>query len=182
MRLTTKRLILRDITQKDAKDLAKALNNIEISKWMSLIPYPYTTKDARWFIGKCVSNAKKKPVTVYNFFIQLKGNRKVIGCVGMSNVDRFQGTATIGYWLSQEYWRKGIIQEATTRVIDYAFKTLKLRRIDISAFVENKPSNALIRKLGFSYEGMRKKRCRSKSDGSIYDENIYGLLKEDWKH
>jgi RimJ/RimL family protein N-acetyltransferase len=61
------------------------------------------------------------------------------------------------------------------------FKKLKLRRIEVSAFVGNKASNGLIRKLGFRYEGMKRKSCRSKSDGKLHDENIYGMLRKDWK-
>ncbi|MFH1228881.1 MAG: GNAT family protein [Candidatus Aenigmatarchaeota archaeon] len=181
MRLRTKRLILRDITMKDAKDLSSAINNIDISRWLLVIPHPYTMKDAKQLINKLRDDSKKKPRSNYSFGIELAGKHGIIGAVGMSRVNIFQGTATIMYWLGQKYWRQGIMQEAVTKVIDYAFYTLKLRRIDVSAFVGNIGSNQLIKKLGFSYEGTRKERCRSKADGKIHDEFIYGLLRRDWK-
>jgi ribosomal-protein-alanine N-acetyltransferase len=145
------------------------------------VPYPYSDKDARWYISKCVKDSKKIPRETYSFGIELKGKPGMIGAIGLSKVDRFQGTGSIGYWLSEDYWRQGIMQEAVTRVIDFAFHTLKLRRIDVVAFVGNEGSNGLLKKLGFAYEGTRKEKCRSKANGKIYDENVYGLLKRDWK-
>ncbi len=179
MRLTTKRLILRDITPKDAKDLVKALNNIEISKWLSTAPYPYTLKDAKNYISTCLKNPSSHSLIL---FIELKDNSKIIGAIVLKGIDSFQGTATLGYWLTQEQWGKGIMKEAAMKVLEYAFKTIKLRRINVEAFAENDRSNNLIRDLGFTLEGKRIKISRSKADGKIHDDYCYGLLKENWKH
>ena len=35
--------------------------------------------------------------------------------------------------------------------------------------------------MGYKLEGMRRKAVRCKASGNIHDENMYGLLKEDWK-
>jgi RimJ/RimL family protein N-acetyltransferase len=73
--------------------------------------------------------------------------------------------------------------EAVMKVLDFAFEKLKLRRINVSAYTKNKASNALIKKMGFKFEGMKRKGTRVKSTRKIYDENIYGLLKKEWiKH
>jgi len=71
--------------------------------------------------------------------------------------------------------------EATTKIIDFTFNRLKLRKLKILCFVENKASNGLAKKLGAKLEGTLRKHCRAKSTGKIHDENIYGLLKEEWK-
>lgn len=181
MRLKTDRLILRDIRVEDLDDLISGLNNINVSGRLARVPYPYTIKDAKWWISKCEEEAKKKPRTEYNFFIELTEESRLIGSADFADVNKFNGTATLGYWLNQNYWRRGIMQEAVTRVIDYGFNSIKLRRINVSAFVDNDGSNGLIKKLGFNYEGMRKAFHRSMSDGKLHDENIYGLLKKDWK-
>jgi hypothetical protein len=53
MILTTKHLILRQPKIKDAKDIIEGINNLNISKWLLVVPYPYTMKDARWYINHC---------------------------------------------------------------------------------------------------------------------------------
>jgi len=50
MELETKRLILRDWKDKDVIDLVEGLNDLEVTKWMAVIPYPYTRKDAEEWI------------------------------------------------------------------------------------------------------------------------------------
>ena len=181
MKLETKRLILRDIEMKDAKDLIRNINNLKVSRYLLVVPYPYRMKDAKWWINHCKDEAKEKPRKNYNFHIELKEKKGIIGSVGIGKVDRYQGTTTLGYWLGEDYWRNRYMYEAASKVLDFAFNKLKLRRINVSAFPENEGSNSLLKKLGFSYEGRRIQKCRAKSTGKIHDENIYGLLKKDYR-
>lgn len=181
MILTTKRLILRPITMKDAKGLVEQINNIKISRYLLVVPHPYTLKDARWFINDCKRESKEKPRTSYEFTIELKEERKLIGGFGLTHIDMFHGTADLGYWLGEGYRRKGYATEAAEKVMELAFKKLRLRKLRIPVFAENKASNGFANKLGFKLEGTLRKHCKSKSNGKIHDENIYGLLREEWK-
>jgi len=70
--------------------------------------------------------------------------------------------------------------EAAKRVIEFAFNDLKLRRLNVCAFVENKASNNVIKKLGFVFEGTKKQAVRSKATNIIHDTHNYRLLKEEW--
>jgi len=180
MILKTERLILRNIREKDINHLIEGINNIKVSRYLLVVPHPYTKNDAKWWIKECAKKARQRPIKDYNFSIELKSEKKLIGAVGLHNLNRFQGTAEIGYWLGENYWRQGIMYEASRAILDFAFKKLKLRRIDVSVFAENKASNSLVKKLGFRYEGTRIKRCKAKATGKIHDENVYGLLKGDY--
>lgn len=166
---------------KDVKDLVENINNIKVSRNMLPVPYPFTMKDAKWWVAHCKEKAKEKPRTSYEFAIELKSEKRLIGGFGLIDVNRFRGTAELGYWLGEKYWRKGYGIEAATKVLDFAFNKLRLRKIKIPAFKENKASNALVRKLGFKLEGRLRKHAISKATGKIHDENIYGLLKEEWR-
>lgn len=181
MRLETERLILRTPTLRDAKDIKDNIDNLEISKWLLVIPYPYSLEDAKWYINHAIEKSKQKKKDSYGWSIELKSERKIIGGIGLSKVDLDQGTADTGYWIGEKYWRKGIITEAEKAVLDFAFNKLKLRRIQIPAFSENKASNAVAKKLGFIFEGKLRKVAKCKATGKIHDENVWGLLKEDWK-
>jgi len=181
MKLETKRLILRDITMKDAKDIVKNLNNVKISRYLLVVPYPYTMKDAKWWVNECKRKAKEKPRESYSLHIELKSKKGIIGGVGLSKIDNFQGTASIGYWLGEDYWRQGIVSEAVREVLDFAFNKLKLRKVELYAFAENKASNALAKKMGFKLEGKIRKKSRDRATGKIHDDNFYGLLREEWK-
>ncbi|MBU1252684.1 MAG: hypothetical protein KJ905_00495 [Nanoarchaeota archaeon] len=53
--LKTKRLTLRGFGDKksDVDDLVKGCNNINVTKWLLLLPYPYQKKDALEWINHC---------------------------------------------------------------------------------------------------------------------------------
>jgi len=182
MKLETKRLILRPIKMSDAKDVVKNINNLNVSKCLLVVPHPYTLKDAKWFVNHCKEKRKEKPIKNYEFSITLKTDNKVIGGAGITNIDYEQGTADLGYWLGESYWRQGIMTEAINKLIEIAFNKLKLRRLRIPAFKSNKASNELARKLGFKYERCLRKAMKAKSTGKIHDETLWGLLKSEWKN
>jgi len=181
MELQTNRLILRDLEDKDIQALPELINDLEVSRYLALVPYPYNLSDAEWFVNHCKDESTKSPRENYELGIALKDTGELVGCVGLTKVNSWNGTATLGYWLGKNYWRQGIMYEAVQGILDFAFNKLKLQRINVEAAVENEPSNGLIKKLGSTFEGMAKRHTRAKSTGIIHDINCYGLLIEDWK-
>jgi len=183
MKLETERLILREVKLSDVKEITKKVNTLDVSRYLGVVPYPYSIKDAKWFINKCLKDAKKENRESYELVIELKSENKIIGVISLTKVSDFHKTATLGYWLAKDYWRNGIMKEACIEIINFGFNKLKLRRLNVKIYVVNIPSNSFIKKLGFNYEGTMIKSYKVKSTGKIHDENIYGLLKEDWlKH
>jgi len=181
MELKTKRLILRKPKKSDWKNLVEGVGEYDIAKMLLVVPHPYNKKDADVFIKKVIKRWKDKIKSDYTFFIELKTEKKVIGAIGIHRIDYFSGVGTTGSWINKKYWRNGFMTEAKIAVNDFAFNKLKLRKLNSDVFVENKASNATQNKMGYKLEGTRRKNERSKASGKIHDENIYGLLKEDWK-
>ncbi|MEM4181957.1 MAG: GNAT family protein [Candidatus Pacearchaeota archaeon] len=157
--LKTQRLILRKFGEKktDEKDIVEGLNNFNVAKWLLLVPYPYKKKDAKKWIKHCQENYKKKESDSYEFAIELKEEKKLIGGISLSKINKEQATANVGYWLNQKYHRKGYGSEALKTVLDLAFKKLKLRRIEASVFAGNPSSGKLLEKFGAKQEGIKRK-------------------------
>ena len=65
--LETERLILRPWEDKDALDLVEGLNNLNVSKWLAAVPYPYTMDDAISFINYTKTKEKDYNL-VFNLF------------------------------------------------------------------------------------------------------------------
>lgn len=97
MKLTTKRLVLRLPTMGDIEDIIENINNLKVSGNLLVVPYPYKVNDAKWWINHCKGQEKSKPRKSYEFNIELKSEKRVIGRVGLSHLDKYQGTATLGY-------------------------------------------------------------------------------------
>jgi RimJ/RimL family protein N-acetyltransferase len=181
MVLETNRLILREWDENDIEDLIEGLNNIEVSKWLAYVPYPYTKEDAERWISYCKKNAEKgTDRTSFAFAIELKAEKKVIGGTSLDNINRYHGTAGGGIWLNARYHGHGYGTEAFRKRIEFAFDVLKLRRLENGFFDGNASSFEMQKKLGYKIEGLRRKAFICMADGEAKDEHITGLLKEDW--
>jgi RimJ/RimL family protein N-acetyltransferase len=163
------------------KKLIENINNINVSKWLLVVPFPYKKKDAVWWIDHCNKIWKNNKKDKYEFSIELKEEKNIIGGITLSDVNKFQGTATTGYWLGEKYWRNGYGTEALGALLKFAFNKLKLRRLNVSVFSGNPSSGKLLEKFGAKKEGLKRKAVRSKANKFIYDEIIYGLLKSEWR-
>ena len=172
--IETERLILRAWNYSDISVLTEELNNLNVTKWLANIPYPYSEDDAKSFIKYSLDNH------LYNFAIVLKAENKVIGGTQLSNIDKYNGTAGGGIWIAEPYWGNGYGKEAFNARIKYAFEELGLRRLENGYFKGNEKSHKMQLSLGYRDEGIRREKFICKSTGKVMDEYITGLLKDEW--
>jgi putative acetyltransferase len=114
--------------------------------------------------------------------IRLKGSPRVIGCISLEE-DRFRPEANskeMGYSLSENYWRQGIMTEAAAEVIRFAFEELGLDQIGICTGPENLRSKRVIEKCGFRYEGTIRRTYKI-YDGTLRDSLIFSMLREEYE-
>ena len=172
--IETERLILRKFKLTDIDDLVEGLNNLNVSKWLASVPFPYTREDAQ----KYIKNSIEKDL--YNFAIVLKSENKVIGSTQLSNISLVNGTAGGGIWINEKYQGCGYGTEAWGARIKYAFEKLDLRRLENGYFKNNVNSFKMQEKFGYKNEGIRRKKFICQATGKVEDEYITGLLKEEW--
>lgn len=173
--LKGKSFILRPFRKGDEASLQRNINNKRIYKYTLTVPYPYTKKNANDWIKNCLNDFKNKKRDKVRFAI-IKNN-EVIGSVGFHDfkIKNQKHKAELGYWLTEQYWGKGIMTEAVKLVTKYGFEKLKLKRIYACCFEPNKASAKVLEKAGFQYEGKMRKAVIK--DGKYYDELIYAKLK-----
>ena len=177
MIIESKRIILRSWKDDDISDLVEGLNNIEVSKWMAGVPFPYTVLDAKQFIERAKNIDENSKIYLA---IVLKENNKVIGGTEIRNINKKDGTAGGGIWLNEKYQKNGYGTEAFSSRNKYCFDVLGLRRIDNGYFACNEKSRKMQLKLGYKDEGIRRKAFLCLATGEYMDECITGLLKEEF--
>jgi [ribosomal protein S5]-alanine N-acetyltransferase len=181
MRLETKRLILREWGTGDAGDLIEGLNNLDVARWLAFVPHPYTRKDAKTWIRFCMKNARVgSNRRSYEFAIELKSEGKVIGGVSLERINPFHGTAGGGIWINARYQGNGYGSEAFGEKIRFAFKELKLRRLENGVFKRNRASLDMQKRFGYRVEGLKREAFRCMADGKLKDECITALLRREW--
>lgn len=167
---------------RDVEDLVAGLNNLGVAQWLAFVPYPYTRKDAEAWINRCRDSAEaraRRPS--YDFAIELKSEKKVVGGISLDRINAIHGTAGGGLWINAQYHGKGYGREAFGAKIRFAFQELKLRRLESGFFKGNVRSWRMQQKFGYKLEGVKRKAFRCMADGKLKDEWITGLLKIEWK-
>lgn len=158
----------------DASDLAVALSNTKIQDNLrDGLPYPYTEQDGKEFISAMLSADKND-----TFAFAIVVNSKVIGSIGVfrqGNIHRL--TAELGYYISEEYWGKGIMTEAVKQICQYVFDKSDIIRIYAEPFAYNMASCRVLEKAGFQYEGTL--RSNAIKNGKVIDMKMYSLIKAD---
>lgn len=177
MILETERLRLRPWSASDMNDLIEGLNNYNVSKWLSRVPYPFTEDHAKKWIDYCASIDNNN---CYEFAVELRSEGKVIGGVTLDRIDWLQGTAGGGIWINERYQRMGYGTEAFSERLRFAFVDLDLRRMENGCFPGNASSQKILYRLGYSVEGIRRQSLICLADGEYRDEIISGLIRADW--
>ncbi len=170
--LETERLRLREIVHEDAQGIFNCFSNNDVMRYYG--QDPITTKEqAEQFVEFFSKNFKENRGIRWG--IELKEKEGIIGTIGFNVWSPKHKRAEIGYELYPNYWNKGYATEAVSKVISYGFNELDLTRIGAVVFIENKPSNKLLKKLGFVKEGVL--RNYMYQNNIPYDTNVYSLLK-----
>ncbi len=169
--LRTERLLLRELVESDAPVIAKYMDDPEIASFVANVPYPYSLDDAKNFIRKVQEKAEKHEA--YEWGIELEG--EIIGAVNIHEISVKHRRAMIGYLLSKEHHRKGIMSEAVRAVIEHAFSELNIERLGAEVYVGNDPSFLLLEKLGFQKEGLLRRHTHHR--GMVHDVYVYSLLR-----
>lgn len=164
-------IILRPWRRTDIESLVRYANNRAVSaNLQDVFPYPYTPPDAEHWIGRCESETG----TPTNFAIELSG--EAIGGIGLNRRDDVHRlTASVGYWLGQPFWGKGIATEALKRMTHYAFSESDLERLEATVYEWNPASGRVLEKAGYTLEG-RLRRSIVKN-GRIGDSLLYARLR-----
>lgn len=175
--LETQRLILREMTLDDLDFYFHHFNDPKIV-------------DGSCFLGPKTLDAAKKELERYciNPFKENKGIRwgvvlkdieELIGTLGFYDWDKDVRKVEIGYDLKPKYWGLGIMTEALHTVVQFCFEKMRLNRIQAIIPVGNHRSMNLVRRLGFTKEGVLRQNSFFK--GIYRDDLCFSLLREDWK-
>jgi len=171
--LETQRLILRAWNLEDAADVFAYASGGKVGPMAGWKPHenPEETKE---IIKRFLAEEE-------TWAVEWKETHTVIGSVGLHKRAR-EGVVfdrEIGYVLSEAYWGHGIMPEAVSAVLRFAFEELGLQTLLVTHFSFNKQSERVIRKTGFRYLKHLSQSYR-RYDGTLMDEDLYLLDRADY--
>lgn len=174
-KLTTDRLIMRQLLRSDDQAIFEVRNNYQVTKYNIGDAYTRIEQAQKLIENIRLEFAQKRTI---RWGITLKTSNQVIGMVGFNYWDQTDCRASIGFDLRQDRWRKGIMTEAVNRVIQFGFVNMGLNRIEADASIYNVGSITLLHKVGFMQEGVQREQYYE--DGTYHDLVLFALLKREW--
>jgi len=147
--ITTSRLTLRPFTKADSFDVQNLVGNVNVSKSTLNIPHPYDDQQAKeWIACHQLQWYQKLAVT---YAVVYSSTHDLVGSISLMDITR--GEASLGYWIGEPYWNMGFCTEASNAIIQFAFKTMKLRKLLANHASNNPASGKVMRKIGMAYIG-----------------------------
>lgn len=148
--LETDRLVLRRHTRFDAPAMVGLLNDWEVVRWLTAVPFPYSQRDALTWIAQ--SNRRWVEGDEYQFGVCDRETGALYGHAGLRLGDRGRA-AELGYWFGQAHWGRGYATEAVAALVEFGFEVLHLHRIWASYLPENVRSLHVLSKAGLLPDG-----------------------------
>ena len=168
-------ICLREKQDSDVEDFFRYYSDPEVNKFI-LCEIPRDIEEARrelhYWRGIFYQNDG-----IY-FAISDNQTGKMIGSIGLTSHNNYQSRIEISYDLAREYWGRGITTRAVAAVVNYAFEQFHVNRIEAFVSTQNIPSVNLLRKCGFSEEGVLRQHRYHR--GRFVDVYSFSLLKEDF--
>ena len=175
--LETQRFILRKFIEEDAKDMFHNwASDSNVTKYLT---WPnHGSIDVSKEVLKTWINSYNN-IENYQWAIELKESRSVIGSLSLMNIDNHNENCEIGYCLGKRFWNKGIMTEVFLRIIEFAFCEVGFQRITGRHEVDNSASGRVMEKCDMKYEGTLRK-INKNSSGILVDCKYYSILKSQY--
>src|SRR5215204_5299191 len=173
--LTSETITLRELRASDAPSLLAMLTTEEVSRFIS--PPPTTVEGFERFIAW--TQRERAAGNYICFGIVPHGMEHAIGLFQVRQLEPGFGTAEWGFCMGSEFWGTGIFVEGARQVVNFAFETVGVHRLEARAAVKNGRGNGALRKIGALQEGvLRKSFLRN---GQYLDQVLWTILECEWQ-
>lgn len=171
--LETERLILRRFAPTDADAMFRNwASDPDVTRYLTWPPHADVSVTQAVLADWTAGYSRDR---FYQWAIVPKQTNEPIGSIAVvQEIDDIIQNAHIGYCIGKPWWRLGITTEALSRVIDFLFDEVGVRKVEARHDPRNPHSGAVMQKCGMRYEGTLR-QCDRNNQG-VCDARYYGIL------
>jgi ribosomal-protein-alanine N-acetyltransferase len=173
--LSGKQVVLRELRADDAASLFALLTTEEVSRFIS--PPPTSVEGFELFIAW--THRQRAAGSYICYAVTLQGFDTAIGIFQLRQHDPAFSTAEWGFALGSPFWGTGVFVDSAELVIEFAFETLGVHRLEARAALLNKRGTGALRKIGAVQECVL--RGSLERNGEFLDQALYSVLNFDWR-
>ena len=167
---------IRLVRPRDARVLQQLLldNRSWLRRWEATSPDGPVSFDMRLSIRRLLQQHRDGAGVPY----VMEYDGTVTGQLNVWGIARGSlASATIGYWIAEEFAGRNVTPISVALATDICFRELNLHRVEICIRPENRASLRVVEKLGFRYEGYRRRYIHI--DGDWRDHYCFAVVTED---
>jgi RimJ/RimL family protein N-acetyltransferase len=142
--IETERLQLRPLQEADVPAIVASLNDWDVTRWLTVVPFPYSGADAAEWLATV-----DPPVPGRAHFAIDNGE----GLIGVVSIDD-----QLGYWLASAHHGRGYMTEACLALLEWHFNARPDDVVPSGYHLHNAASANVQHKLGFVETGRREMR------------------------
>jgi len=150
-------ITLRPLRAEDAAALHRLINDWDVAKNLSRVPFPYP----RDLADEWIATTHRLLAEGRAFHLAVERDGALIGGIGLT-LDEEGASAELGYWIGRPYWRQGAGLAAATRLSRWALANLGIRAVTAAALLDNHASRAVLARAGFRETGRGERRFESR--------------------
>jgi ribosomal-protein-alanine N-acetyltransferase len=166
---------LRPFTSGDADSLFALHSSAYVLRYWDSPPWSEPGQAER-FIATCARMAEEGSGA--RLAIERAEDNAFIGWCTLSRWNPGYRSAALGYCLDDAVWGQGYATEAGQALLQWAFDTLDLNRVQAETDTRNGASARVLEKLSFVREGTLREDCIV--NGEVSDSWVYGLIRRQW--
>lgn len=175
--LESSNLILRKIEEEHLQDVYSIYDNDKVFEYCGIIP-KHNLHTVSRMIGHFYRDYHKKSRIKWGIFQKNQCN-KLVGIIESMDFNQKVNMVSIGYFLAEDYWGKGIATESVRMLVKFLFEEVNINRIQAEVMPANEISKKVLLKNGFMKEGLLRQTTLWSGKG-IVDLEIYSILKEEY--
>jgi RimJ/RimL family protein N-acetyltransferase len=172
--LSSARVTLREMRIEDAPSLFAMLSTEEVARFIS--PPPTTVAGFERFVAWAIR--ERECGNYICFAVVPEGMSTPVGLFQLRALESGFATAEWGFAIGSGFWGTGLFVACARLVLDFAFDTVGVHRLEARASLANGRGNGALRKIGAVQEGvLRRSFFRS---GEYHDQVLWAILADDW--
>jgi ribosomal-protein-alanine N-acetyltransferase len=168
-------VVLRELRTSDATSLFALLTTEEVTRFIS--PPPTTVEGFERFIAWTLR--MREAGTYACFAVTAAGCDTAIGIFQVRALEPGFEAAEWGFAIGSPFWGTGVFEDSARLVVDFAFDTLGVHRLEARCAVKNGRGNGALQKIGAVQEGVLRKSFLK--DGQYLDQALYAIVEDDWR-
>lgn len=173
--LITERLGLRPFADADANALVALHTNAAVMRYWDAPAWSDRSR-AEKFLATCRQLSDEG--TGARLAVERTSDGELIGWCSVTRWNPEFRSASMGYCFDDTSWGRGYATEAARALLEWAFATLDLNRVQAETDTRNVASARVLEKLGFVREGTLREDCVV--NGDVSNSWVYGLLEREW--